>query len=137
MRFLKNFLDNSLFWDFENKKEIIGLDNFSIFGWYMLFNNKFSSLYVLNKKLILQYGLDVIEIEADDRADVVFKNGVYYFKIIRNNMSLLDFSYKVVPFGSISPFEFIDEEDFNWGFFLLNVINNIERRKNYIEQMTV
>ncbi len=36
---------------------------------------------------------------------------------------------------NVAPFEYIDEEDFDWGLFLANVINDPERKKTFITNL--
>ena len=36
---------------------------------------------------------------------------------------------------NLSPFEYIDEEDFDWGFFLSEIINNPDRQRRLIDNI--
>lgn len=55
------------------------------------------------------------------------------FNLFDGKEKLLDFIYSLPEREiNISPFEYIDDEDFKWGDFLKNTIEIPERRQNFI-----
>ncbi|MNL72093.1 hypothetical protein D3C87_1973470 [compost metagenome] len=56
--------------------------------------------------------------------------------LINGNDICVRFTYPLPDLRvNVSPFEYIDEEDFNWGEFIAKVINDQERKRNFIANL--
>jgi hypothetical protein len=59
------------------------------------------------------------------------------FSILKGNEVIVRFRYSTKGDSlNVSPFEYIDEGDFNWGEFIAKIINDKERKRNFVANLT-
>lgn len=55
------------------------------------------------------------------------------FYLYDGTSMITKFIYPVEPsYNQLSPFEYLDDDEFDWGLFLLNIINNPLRKIEFI-----
>ena len=131
---LRNFDFAIKYFDYKSKAELEETSNPKINGWYKYINGVLSALLVIDNNLYFLYG--------DDRFLIVESNRVLLqektkdrnsFILFDGNNELVKFSYSLVDLQiNISPFEYIDEDDFKWGSFIEKIINDKERQSNFV-----
>ncbi len=135
MIILRNFEKANNYFDIESKKVIQLKGETKIQGWYNMIDNSLSALLVSQNKMYFMWEEDKYLI--DDDISVKLINSYFpkrnLFKLFKLKKLLVQFYYKV-PDNSLnfSPFEYIDEEDFNWGEFVAKRINNKEKKMAFI-----
>ena len=138
MILLRNFDDVSMYFNLELKINIQNSSISSVNGIYKLIDNELSALLVLDYKLyfVLEDEIKLI----DDTFSVNVENSDYdnnkIVKFFSNEILVFQFSYAPPnEFLNTSPFEYIEEEDFNWGMFIENIINNKHRKLTFIRNL--
>lgn len=106
-----------------------------ISGWYKFINNKLTGLLVLNRKLYFLHGDD--KYIVNDKFRVLIEsteiNSIKRFRLFNGEKLIVSFSYNSpMQKLNIPPFEYIDEEDFRWGEFIEKIINDENRKNNFI-----
>lgn len=138
MKLLKNFdsfkeyldLDSKEFYFFDKLHEVTGI--------YKIVKGTMTGLLVDDKKLYFLSGSDEILITEHHTVLLRQQNNT------ENEFMLLDRDEIVVKFldslpesnFNVSPFEYIDEEDFEWGEFLEKIINDNERKEAFISNLS-
>jgi len=136
MKLLGNFdlfneyydIDAKKFYSFETLKKTVGV--------YKIIGSKMTGLLVENGELFLFNGDDKYLITESNKVLIKEKNKkVNEFILFKGNKELVRFFYPLPDSKllNISPFEYIDEEDFKWGDFIGNIINNSNRKRNFLE----
>lgn len=139
MTTLRNFDDANMFINLELKRNIQDSSISSCNGLYKLINNELSALFVSDYKLYFILGDEIKPV--DDTFNVKIVNGSNgtkkLVKIFNDEVLVFQFSYAPpsTELLNIAPFEYIDEEDFNWGMFIENVINNKNRKRSFIRNL--
>ncbi|MET3129479.1 hypothetical protein ABID42_004603 [Arcicella rosea] len=139
MTILRNFDDANIFINLELKRNIQDSSISSCNGLYKLINNELSALFVSDYKLYFILGDEIKPV--DDTFNVKIVNGSNgtekLVKIFNDEVLVFQFSYAPpsTELLNIAPFEYIDEEDFNWGMFIENVINNKNRKRDFIRNL--
>jgi hypothetical protein len=55
------------------------------------------------------------------------------FKLFNDGLVVTEFIYEIdKTLFDIQPFDYLDEEDFDWGMFLCNIINNKDRQRRIL-----
>jgi hypothetical protein len=130
---------------FDNASEYLKLDTLRapskdekvrITGWFQYVGNKLSALYFKNDTFFVQYDNQCLKIEEGTVAKITKNNDEYEFSLYQKDHLALTFTYivsnqAVDPNFDLTPF--VEEEDFNWGVFMFNIINNKSRMLNIIE----
>lgn len=135
---LKSFDENNQYLDTLSGK-ILTIDSTNnFFGWYVNFDNLISKLFVNNHNIYFAYGnWETIINESCSVKLEKSKNGNRILEIYNNNLLIKNINYTIdLSLLGVSPFEYIDEEDFDWGVFILNIVNNKARKKSFIEYFT-
>lgn len=71
------------------------------------------------------------QVLLEEKSDVENK-----FSLINGNDVIVSFLYsKPDAKLNVSPFEYIDEDDFNWGEFIAKVVNDKERQRSFIKNL--
>jgi hypothetical protein len=137
MILLRNFDFAVKYYDYELKAEIHETSNPKINGWYKYINETLSALLVRDNNIYILYGEDEILIKKSYKAFLEKRNDTeYQFNLVEGDTILVNFFFNQTGFKSnVSPFEYIDEEDFKWGDFLAKIINNEKRRINFIANL--
>lgn len=137
MTLLQNFDFATKYLDYQSQIEVQGILDPKISGWYKFVNGLLSALLVIDGKLYFLYGADrflimdshriLLKRTSKDKNECILING--------NNV-LLRFSYLVPDLElNISPFEYLDREDFIWEIFLSKIINDQDRKRNFIANL--
>jgi len=131
---LRNFDFATKYFDYESKTELEKTPHSPIKGWYKFINELLTGLLVTNNKLYFLYGDDKILINESHR--VLLKGSTTTkteFSLFYGNDIILKFLCPLPDLKiNVSPFEYIDEEDFNWGAFIAKIINDGERKRNFV-----
>ena len=136
MELLRNFDFAVKYYDYASKIEINETSKVKIIGWYKFINETVSGLLVKNNNLYFLYG-DHKFLITDSHQVVLNKNNESEseFNLINDHLIQVKFSYSVPNHKHVSPFEYIDEEDFKWGEFISKIINDRERKMNFISNL--
>jgi hypothetical protein len=134
MKLLSNFdvfkeyydLDTKQFCSFESAQKNVGT--------YKIIGNIMIGLLVEDKELYFLYGNDKFLITESYRVLIKERSKLENeFTLLNGNDVIVRFLYPLPdPKLNISPFEYIDEDDFKWGDFIEKIVNNPERRKRYM-----
>ena len=130
---LRNFDVATKYFDYESKTEINKTSIQKINGWYKFINGLLSAILVIDNNLYILYGENKILILESYKAILKPINATSSELIIINfDKVLLKFSYRLPDSKfNVSPFEYIDEDDFKWGEFIAKIINDKERQRNF------
>ena len=97
--------------------------------------NKLIAVFAKNNKMYFQYGESIIEINDD--CNVLHKELTKEqreFRFYKKGELLFSNKYIVdLSLYGIQPFDYIEEEDFDWGLLMSNLINDKERREVFTE----
>lgn len=131
---LRNFDFATKYFDYKSKTELEENSNPPINGWYKFVNGILSALLVTDNNLYFLYGEEKFLIPESHRALLQWKSNVENeFSLINGNDVIVKFSYSLsAPKLNVPPFEYIDDEDFKWGDFIAKIINDRERKKNFV-----
>lgn len=131
---LRNFDYAVKYFDYRSKIEFEKTSNSPINGWYKFINGLLSALLVIDNNLYFLYGKEKFLITESHRVLLKRENNVESnFSLIIGDDVLVKFLYSLPdPKLNVSPFEYIDEEDFKWGDFIEKIINDGERKRNFI-----
>lgn len=137
MILLRNFDFATKYLDYKSKIEINETSNPKISGWYKFANGLLSALLVLDNNLYFLYGEDRFLIMDSHR---VLLKRISMFEnectLINGNDVLVRFLYSLSDSQqNISPFEYIDEEDFKWGEFIAKIINDHKRKRDFVNNL--
>lgn len=112
---------------------------FKINGWYKYIGDKFSAIYVKEGDLYYQYDSYIFSVSsAKYKAQLtILESDIRIFSLLGNYKLVHSFEYSIKHiFDNIEPFPFVEEEDFDWGFFLLNIINSDDRKRSIVDELT-
>jgi len=131
---LRNFDYAIKYFDYKSKTEIETTSNPKIGGWYKFINGILSALLVIDNNLYFLFGNEKFLITESHQVLLEVKSNVENrFSLINGNDVLVKFSYsKSSTELNVSPFEYIDEDDFKWGDFIAKIINDEVRKRNFI-----
>lgn len=134
MRLLKNFdlfkeyynIDTKQFCPFENLQKTVGI--------YKIIKSIMTGLLIEDSNLYFLYGEEKFLITESHRVLLRVKSNVENeFSLIDGNDVLVRFLYSTPDSKlNVSPFEYIDEDDFKWGDFIAKIINDGERKRNFV-----
>lgn len=137
MKLLGNFdvfkeyynIETKRFYSFDTLQKTVGI--------YKIIKGKMTGLLVKDDNLYFLFGEEKFLITDSHKGLLKEKsNAEKEFNLIYRNEVVVRFSYPLPdPKLNVSPFEYIDEEDFKWGDFIANIINNQERKKNFIANL--
>lgn len=134
MRLLGNFdtfneyynIDTNKFCSFINLQKTIGI--------YKIIEGVMTGLLVEDNNLYFLYGKEKFLVTESHKVLLEGKSNVENkFSLIDGNDVLVRFLYSTPdPKLNVSPFEYIDEEDFKWGDFIGKIINDRKRKRNFV-----
>lgn len=134
MRLLKNFdlfkeyynIDNKQFCSFENLQKTVGI--------YKIIKSIMTGLLVEDGILYFLFGEEKFVLTKFHSVLLEVKSNVENrFSLISGNDLFVSFLYLIPSTKlNVSPFEYIDEDDFNWGIFIANIVNDKERQRSFI-----
>ncbi|MCW5921687.1 MAG: hypothetical protein KIS77_05040 [Saprospiraceae bacterium] len=138
MELLKNFDSANKYLDLDSNKIMEYSSQVKINGWYKLIDNIPSALLVTANRLYFIWNnkkkliTNNTYIKIDDLKDLNKKT----LKLYEPAMLIFQFDYNVDDnYSNVTPFEYIDDEDFDWGLFVSNIINDTERKNNFIKNI--
>jgi len=102
-------------------------------GFYSHLSNKTIGLYRNNNSIYFFENKFTIQITSDITAEFEAFRRRRILKILSNNEIVYRIKYKVknsIEDEDFTPF--IDEEDFDFGLFIYNIINSTDRQKKFI-----
>lgn len=135
MILLKSFDKATDYLDVTTKKIVSDIDGRKTVGWFKLLNGSISSLYVNKKQLIYQFDDQMIELTNHVSSVEKLDGDKKKFSLFYGNNLVHDFEYTFSDeLLNVTPFEYIEIEDFDWGVFLSEVINNDNRKLRVINQ---
>jgi hypothetical protein len=144
MKLLKNILKWDSYFDIESNEEIINSNYLPIIGWFTYIDGNMSKLYVENGELYFSY-IDFLlhikkcyfvrlkELKQLDDHTISKVFSLFEKRLFKKDKKLLEFEYTAEVNYNIPPFDYIDDEDSDWGLFVANIINSTERKKNLLK----
>lgn len=134
---LRNFDYAIMYFDYKSKTEMEMTSNPPINGWYKFINGILSALLVIDNELYFLFGEEKFLITESHRVLLEVESNVENkFSLISGNDVLVKFLYsKPSTKLNVSPFEYIDEDDFKWGNFIAKIINDEARKSNFVANL--
>lgn len=131
---LRNFDFATKYFDYKSNTELEKTSNPQVNGWYKFINGLLSALLVIDNNLYFLYGEEKFLITESHRVLLEKKSNVENeFSLMNKNNVLVRFIYSTPDLKlNVSPFEYIDEDDFKWGDFIAKIINDGERKRNFV-----
>lgn len=136
-------MEKILFQSFDEINQIYDLDKKSSYvidvtpktcGWYKVIEDKVSAIYAFKGQIHLIYNKIQISLNQTMNSKIKNKNGIQIFTLKNNNLPILTFEYSSEnSLKGVEPFDYIDDEDYDWGLFLSNIINNVNRQHLFIK----
>lgn len=128
---LQSFENSSYFMDIESMEIIHSNQPLPSIGWYNRINKEICCFYLIDNVFVLKYKDKEVFLDYFTKA-ILLKND-YSYKLIVLNKENVDLEVEYLFNKSQYIFEldtsaFVEEEDFNWGLFINNIINNKERQ---------
>lgn len=131
---------------FQKHNEILELSNFNILkrsetsmstsGWYMYIEKSLSYLLFDEGKVFFSFEKDVFEIDESSIAKLSGTKNENIFELYRKSDLLFKFTYPITSENLTDDIlGFTEDEDFNWGLFLMNIINSPSRREIIFEEI--
>lgn len=135
MKYLKNFDEGSHFLDLESGEISVQNPEVDSIGWYKIIDEKVSAIYVKNGLVFLMYEEEVIPLNLEKKSRIsTVDEKTKLFELIDKGKILISFLYEVEnDLVGLPPFDFIDEEDFDWGLFLVNITNDPKRKTTFVD----
>lgn len=136
MTLLQSFDDYNQFLNLDTEVVLSIDSDCDSIGWYKIIDGKVSAIYVKEGNLFLRFGGENISLDDNkhSRTETMDASSKIFELIDENQNVILRFRYIAdTEMSGVAPFDYIDQEDFDWGLFLLNIINNKERKINFIE----
>ena len=134
MILLRNFDIAKQYFDYESKTEIEDGTNPKICGWYKYIDGLLTALFAADNNLYFSYHNDRFLI-TDNHKVLLSEHSQFdkNFSLLDNGEEVVRFLYPLPdPELNVSPFEYIDEEDFMWGEFIEKVINNSKSKEIFV-----
>jgi hypothetical protein len=106
-------------------------------GIYKIIENKLTGLLVEDNNLYFLYGEDKFLITDSHKVFLkVISKVENEFNLMNGDEVLVKFPYSLPNSElNVSPFEYIDEDDFNWGEFIAKIINDKKRQENFVTNL--
>lgn len=103
-------------------------------GWFKIVDNKISAIYALDNNLYFKYDFLEKRISEEAKVNIIpLLNNEKKFQLFLDSSLVIEFKYKSEDEKlKTEPFDYIEDEDFDWGLFVSNIINNRERRKQVL-----
>lgn len=136
MILLRNFDFATKYYNYQSKIEVNDSSFPKIKGWYKLINGIVSGIIVKDNDLYFLYENKEFLVKDYYQAVIISNKMFNEFYLKNGNDIVVKFEYSIPNIDvNISPFEYIDEDDFKWGDFLAKIINDKERRSNFIKNL--
>ncbi len=133
--YLQAFDDAAKSMDLDTLEVVLKKEGIRTVGWYQYVENKLSALYFKEEDFFVRYDNLCVKVEEGGIAKVEKENDRYQFSLYRKDHLVLAFKYlvsdpSIAPEFDLTPF--VEEEDFNWGLFMCNIINSRSRMGNIL-----
>ncbi len=104
-------------------------------GSYLLVGEKLVVIFFEGERLMMTVATHLFHITENTSAKIdEVDTSKKLFKLFENENLLVEFEYTLHdPHYKIPPFEYLDEEQYDWGLFISNIINNHARQSLIIE----
>lgn len=105
-------------------------------GFFATIDSHMVFLYRYKGFLYLKINGNIFKLDKDVSIDLI-KGSVNTLIIRQNGLPIFNWTYrlpKVEPMTSFNPTPFIEEEDFDFGLFVCNVLNDSERKERIFKQ---
>lgn len=131
---LRNFDIAVKYFDYISNYEVENHSTPKICGWYKFIDGQISALLVNENKLYFRYGVNTYLISRSHKVTInKINNNESKFSLVDGNRVIAMFNYlNPVPFLNLPPFDFINQADQDWGMFLEKILNNEERKRNFV-----
>jgi hypothetical protein len=126
MLVLRNFESFNDFFDLESRKNLPYKDDYYIVGCYKLIsNNNIVFIYEINNDKYIGLNDIVHKIDEDSSVRLIKVNDkINRILLYQNHIIILEFNYEHDRrLFNVPPFEYLDEEDFDWGLYIMNFLN--------------
>jgi len=138
MKLLANFNRANEYFDLETKIVKRIPNSPKTVGWYKNVKGGWVILLIKNSKFYISYNGKEFEIKSNYFAQVKTLPFSLFnrFTLFDKEKSVLSFKYlkNFIPVFSGSPLSaFVSREDFNWGLFLSNIINDKNKQERIIQ----
>jgi len=131
---------------YQKHDEVLSLSNLDILkrneismptiGWYIYIERTLSYLLFDEGKVFLSFGEDIFEIDESSVAKLSEVGSENIFELYRESDLQLRFTYRRTSENLEDDiFGFTEDEDFNWGLFLKNIISSPSRREIIFEEI--
>jgi hypothetical protein len=131
---LKNFDSINLVLNIESN--LISQDQtfLNINGWYKIIKNSISGIFAQNNNLYFWWNGKDILITDEFKIEIESVNhNEKSLKMFKSDELLIQFNYTIQEQNlTFSPFEYIDESDFDWGVFLQKIVNNKKAKEEFV-----
>ncbi len=138
MIILRNFDFANKYFYFEKRMECETNSVNTIDGWYKIINDKLTALLVLNNNLYFIFD-SIKYFIKDDFMVVLEKNDSsksFVFNLMDGETTIVSFKYHLSrEIINVEPFGYLDDEDFKWEEFIRNIINDENKKKNFINNL--
>ena len=134
---LKNFDFATTYFNYKLKTEFEDTSNLKINGWYKFINGTLTALMAIENNLYFIYGENKIQIKEPYKVLLKRSHSTESeFSLVDGSDVQVKFSYHVPDLKfNVSPFEYLDEDDFIWGEFIAKIINDKERQRNFVANL--
>jgi hypothetical protein len=139
-------IENVYLQSFQNYDKILNLSNHNILnkiettgptsGWYTHINEALCYLLFDKIQIFFSFGERVYKIDESIVAKLLKSESENVFELYKKEDLLISFTYPKTPEyleGNI--FGFVEDEDFDWGLFLVNIINSRARQEIIFEEI--
>lgn len=139
MKLLKSFDKGNNYYDTDADTFCIMGYNEKNIGWFKVVGEEISAIYFENNQLFFKLGDYNINIyDIVECFFVNIDNDKAIFTLYDKDEFKLNFCYEYKKdFSTLDPFDYIDDEDYNWGAFICNIVNSKERVQNIIQSRSV
>jgi hypothetical protein len=132
---LRNFNAYKEYFNTADKRVVVSESPLPTMGWYKIIDDNFSALEVINHSLYMVWNELKFELE-DNYSSTISKSDTpnyFTFNLFLKKELVFKFEYKTAEtYNHVPPFEYIDDEDGDWGLFLTNIVNIEYRKLNMI-----
>jgi hypothetical protein len=109
-----------------------------VVGWYKLIGSTPTILFVEADALFLTFGNLSQRINDFCSVTLSEKNNLLgRFQLFQGHDLVIEYCYsKAEDYSRISPFEYLEEEDSDWGMFVQRIINQKPARQAFLSNLT-
>jgi hypothetical protein len=135
MKLLRNFENACLYFNIESSIVLNITNEPNIIGWYKVIDNSKCGILVENHNLYLFFDDIKILIAPNFIAKITNseKPNYKFFTLFDHEKEILKFEYDFKVENIDDPItSFMSQNDFDWGVFIVSILNDPEKKKNFI-----